>query len=234
VTGADRHYIALRTDIKIDDRQGSVNPYLDAHWAYTSVVIGNGFRRPLPLWFTRGLAAFMSNTLVSGSSLQVGRVIPWHLQRLNNRGRPTLRELLTADRTSPWYTNAEQRGGFDAEAWAFVHYLMLGDNGAHRPQLDKFAVLVREGQSAAGAIESAFGHAFTLSAFVKGQLRRSKDALPLAERAVALAHGRRSESRHPGLGALDAVAPAERRAAQQVIDALVRAQTAPPPRQDGR
>jgi tetratricopeptide (TPR) repeat protein len=399
VAGADRHYIALRTDLKADDRQGSVNPYLDAYWAYTSVVIGNGFQRQLPLWFSRGLAAFMSNTLVSGSSLQIGRVVPSYLQRLQTHTRPMLHELLTADRNSPWYTNADRLGAFDADAWAFVHYLMLGDNGAHRAQLERFAALVRDGQSAPGAIEGAFGNgaaleagfnvyytnrifqylifnvdvnvkrdafeasvlspanaagslaawhvamrrpmeartaidnarkadaklpgafdaegillesegksdeartaygaaielqstnayvhyrwaaltwgpqtdvatkaaidraldratllndrfapAFTLSAFVKGQLGRAKEALPLAERAVALAPGgsqnhvtlasvllmlsRRDEARVQASAAFElATTDSERRAAQQIIDAIVRAQGGPAPRQDAR
>jgi len=131
-TGADRYYVALRSDVRADDRQGSVNPYLDAYWAYTSLVMRNGFRQDIPLWFGRGLAAFMSNTLVRDTSLQIGRIVPWYLQRLQTGERPTLRELLTADRNSAWYTSGGKLEEFDAEACAFVHYLMLGDNGAHR------------------------------------------------------------------------------------------------------
>ena len=156
-TGADRYYVALRSDLRADDRQGSVNPYLDAYWAYTSVVMRNGFRQDLPLWFGRGLAAFMSNTLVRDTSLQVGRIVPWYLQRLQAGARPTLRELVTADRNSSWFTDGAKLDEFDAEAWAFVHFLMLGDNGAHRPQLERFAALVRDGQGA-GAMEGAFGN----------------------------------------------------------------------------
>jgi tetratricopeptide (TPR) repeat protein len=165
-TGADRYYVALRSDVRADDRQGSVNPYLDAYWAYTSVVMRNGFRQDLPLWFGRGLAAFMSNTLVRDSSLQLGRIVPWYLQRLQTGARPTLRELLTADNKSPWYTSGDKLEEFDAEAWAFVHYLMLGDNGAHRVQLERFATLVRDGQ-AAGAMEGAFGNVDTLETSFK-------------------------------------------------------------------
>jgi tetratricopeptide (TPR) repeat protein len=161
-TGADRYYVALRSDIRIDDRQGSVNPYLDAYWSYTSLVMRNGFRHEMPLWFGRGLAAFMSNTLVRNSSLEVGRIVPEYLRVLQTEARPTLRELLTADRGSPWFASEGKLHEFDAEACLFVHYLMIGDNGAHRAQLDRFATLVRDGQPAAGATESAFGNPDTL------------------------------------------------------------------------
>jgi Flp pilus assembly protein TadD len=167
VTGADRYYVALRTDVKIDDRQGSVNPYLDAYWAYSALVMGNGFRRELPLWFVRGLAAFMSNTLVHSSSLDVGRIVPSYLGTLQAGVRPTLRELLTADRTSSWNTNDVKLHQFESEACLFVHYLMLGDNGAHRGQLDRFAALVREGKTAAAAMEGAFGNVDTFETAFK-------------------------------------------------------------------
>jgi tetratricopeptide (TPR) repeat protein len=163
-TGADRYYVALRSDVKADDRQGSVNPYLNAYWSYTTVVLGNGFRRELPLWFVRGLASFMGNTLVRESSLQIGRIVPWYLQRLRTGERLSLRELLTVDRTSSWYTREDKLEQFDAEAWAFVHYLMLGENGAHRQQLDRFAALISQGQTPGGAMEGAFGSVDGLNA----------------------------------------------------------------------
>jgi len=51
---------------------------------------------------------------------------------------------------------------FDAEACVFVHHLMVGDSGTHRAQLDRFALLVRQGQSAEAAMEGAFGNIDTL------------------------------------------------------------------------
>ena len=155
-TGFDRYYIALRSDIKADPRQGTVNPYLNAYWSYTSVVLGRGFRRQLPLWFVRGVGALMGNTIIRESSLQVGHVVPWLMQRLKNGERPKLRELLTADRSSDWSTNAKKLEQFDAEAWMFAHFLMLGDEGGHRPMLERYTTLLTQGQTAEEAV-SAFG-----------------------------------------------------------------------------
>ena len=105
--GLERYYIALRSDLTNNDRQGSINPYLEAYWAYTAVVIQNGFGREPPLWFIRGLAAFMGNTLVRGSLLQVSRIAGRHLQELQTHARPRLRELLTTDEKSPRHTNGD-------------------------------------------------------------------------------------------------------------------------------
>ena len=156
--GLDRYYIALRSDVKADDRAGSVNPYLSAYWSYTTIVLNHGLRRELPLWFNRGVANFMSNTIVRESSLQIGRPVPRYTQHLRSGERPTLPELLAADRRSPWFTDEAKLQGFDAMAWAFVHYLMLADDGAHRPQLDKFTTLLSQGQTPAAAADSAFGN----------------------------------------------------------------------------
>ena len=57
--------------------------------------------RDLPLWYYVGLTEMMSNTIVRDTHLDIGRPIPWHVQRLRDRTRLPARELLTLDRTSP-------------------------------------------------------------------------------------------------------------------------------------
>jgi tetratricopeptide (TPR) repeat protein len=111
----------------------------------------------LPLWFSLGLGEVMSNTIVRETHLEIGRPIPWHLQRLRERVRIPLPELLSLTNTSPAYVQEDQRPDLDAEAWALVHYLMFGDEGAHRAQLDRFAQLVTEGKTAPAATELVFG-----------------------------------------------------------------------------
>ncbi len=155
--GSDRHYIAVRGDAKAVDTAG-VNAYVNAYWAYTSVVLATGSRRELPLWFSRGLADVMSNTIVRESFVQVGQPIPWHVQRLRSGGeRLRLRELITLDRNSPWVTDGARRPVWDAQCWALMHYLMFADDGAHRSQLDRFVTLLGEGKAAPDAATLAFG-----------------------------------------------------------------------------
>lgn len=157
VEGADRYDVALRGDLKADDREG-LNPYITAYWSYVALVLSSSLDRELPLWFQRGLAGVFSNTIVRDTSIQLGRVIPWHLRRLQQGSRPPLRELLSVDRQSPWYTQGDRLDQFDAECWAFMHYLMFGDEGAHRTQLDRFMALLHAGRAPAGAVDEAFGN----------------------------------------------------------------------------
>jgi len=156
-TGPDRYYVALRSDERLDDRQGAVNPYLNAFWAYTAIVLGRTFNRELPLWYERGFSALMGNMIVRDTSLQVGRSIPYYITRLRSRGRLSLANLLAVDRASPAYTDPAQLEVFDAQSWMFVHYLLFGEDGAHRGQMDRFSQLLHEGKPAATAAEVAFG-----------------------------------------------------------------------------
>jgi TonB family protein len=174
VTGADRHYIALRADVKAEDTPG-INPYINAYWSYVALVLQTGVGQvDLPLWFFRGLVSVMSNTIVRDSYIQVGHVIPWQLQRLRTGGRLRLSEFLSVGRDSPSYTQADRLEVFDAESWAFAHYLMFGDQGAHQEAFNRFARLLFEGRPPATALELGLGNIETLengfSAYLSRQL----------------------------------------------------------------
>jgi tetratricopeptide (TPR) repeat protein len=157
ITGPDRHYIALRADVRQADTI-STNPYMTAYWSYVGLILRSSVKRDLPLWFYLGLTEVMSNTIVRDTHLEIGRTIPWHLQRLRDKIRIPLPVLLTLDRASPWYQQRDQRPDLDAAAWALVHYLMFADDGAHRAQFDRFAALVLEGKTPGAATELAFGN----------------------------------------------------------------------------
>jgi hypothetical protein len=155
--GPDRYAILLRSDLKADDREG-INPYVTAYWSYVALILSSSLDRDLPLWFQRGLSGVFSNTIVRDSSIQLGRAIPWNLQRLRQGIRLSLRELLAVDRQSPWYTKGERLDMFDAQSWAFVHFLMFGERGAHRQQLDRFMAALHSGKTPAAAQEETFGN----------------------------------------------------------------------------
>ena len=172
-SGPDRHYIALRADLR-DDQQPLANPYQTAYWSYAFGAITRGARRPLPLWLSGGLAGMMSNMLVRDRDIQVGRLPMSYMVRVNQRERPLLSELLRVDRTSPWYLDEQRRLTFDAESAAFVHFLLFAEGGAARPRLDRFVQSVLSGTSAIDAAETVFGDANQLeSAFSRHIARRS-------------------------------------------------------------
>jgi hypothetical protein len=110
-----------------------------------------------PLWFARGLAGVLSNTIVHESGILLGAPIPWHLQRLRDTSRVRLAELIKVTRTSPEFLKEEGQISFDAQSWALVHFLMFGDNGAHWPRLDQFSKLVAQGTNPDVAFREALG-----------------------------------------------------------------------------
>lgn len=156
VRGADRHFIALRSDVREPDEVGA-NPYQAAYWSYVSAVFNRSFPRRPPLWYGRGIAEVMSNTIVREKELHVGRPIRENVERLREGQLVPLDELLGADSRSHWLTQESDVRLFDAQAWALTHYLMFGEKGAHQAALNRFNALLRGGASSEAAIREAFG-----------------------------------------------------------------------------
>jgi tetratricopeptide (TPR) repeat protein len=156
VSGGDQHYMAIRADVRGEDDH-LLNPYTSAYFAYVNLILTSSFGRDLPLWFSRGLAGVLSNTIVEGNQILLGPVIPWHLERLQADPRLKLKDLIAVTRSSREYTQGDGLARFDAQAWAFVHCLMFGQNAARREQVNKFAVLMQRGKDFEPAFVEAFG-----------------------------------------------------------------------------
>jgi tetratricopeptide (TPR) repeat protein len=156
VGGANKNYLVLRADVEARD-ESTINPYVSSYFSYVSLILGQSVGRDMPLWFSRGLAGVMSNTIVRESKILLGPPIPWHLQRLRQGARMKLPALLKVTRQSPEYRNGEDLSLFDAEAWAFVHFLMFGDNGVRWPKLDQFVQMVVRGADPDTAFREALG-----------------------------------------------------------------------------
>ena len=152
----NRHYVALRTDIREPD-DVSANPYQKAYWGYVAAVFNRSFPRQLPEWYARGIAEVMSNTIVRDKELHVGRPMQGNLDVMRGRAPIALNEFLSADRRSPWLTQEGRIDLFDAQAWALVHYLMFGDEGRHGTRVDRFSRLLHEGVAEEAALKEAFG-----------------------------------------------------------------------------
>lgn len=156
VTAPDQHYFAIRADVQAEDNV-NVNPHITAYHAYVSLILRHSSDRELPLWLSTGFAGVLSNTIVRDTHILFGPPIPWHLERLRERSRLRLDELMKVTRSSPEYTNAESRYRFDAQSWALVHFLMFSDQGARRPKLDQFIKLVSSGTDVDVAMREALG-----------------------------------------------------------------------------
>lgn len=118
----------------------------------------------------------MSNTIVRDTHLEIGRVPPWHLDRLRigAGSRLAWEDVFAATADSPLYRNASRREVFDAQAWAVVHYFLFADNGAHQDRLSRFVELVAQGRPPAAAFELTLGSiqtiAKSLGVYTSGQL----------------------------------------------------------------
>ncbi|MEO6213057.1 MAG: hypothetical protein ABIP65_05455 [Vicinamibacterales bacterium] len=155
ISGPDQHYIAIRSDVRAKDSV-MVNPHVSAYFSYANLALGSSFGRPLPLWVSRGLAGVLSNTLVRQNDVLVGTAIPWHLETLRERRLP-LAKMISATRGSPELARDEAARYFDAQCWAFVHYLMFGEEGRNAPRLNAYVGLLEKGQAPGDAFAAALG-----------------------------------------------------------------------------
>jgi tetratricopeptide (TPR) repeat protein len=172
VTGRDQHYMAIRTDVRNDDT-ATLNPHASSYFSYANLVITSSFDRPLPLWFARGLAGVISNTIVRDDQILLGPPIPWHLQTLREPRRIPLAQLLAMTRTSPEFTQGDGLRRVDAHAWALVHFLMFGDEGAHRAGLNRLAVALNAGKDPGAAFTEAVGRVEDIEARLLVYVQRS-------------------------------------------------------------
>jgi TPR repeat protein len=156
VTGADQHYMVIRADSR-GEEDLLINPYTSSYFSYVNLILASSFGGDLPLWFSRGLAGVLSNTIVQGNQILLGPPIPWHLERLRTDPRLRLRELIAVTRSSKEYTQDQGILRFDAQSWALVHFLMYGRNAARREGVNNFAALLKRGADPEPAFLEAFG-----------------------------------------------------------------------------
>jgi tetratricopeptide (TPR) repeat protein len=149
--GPDVNYITLTTE-----QHGNQSPYHVIFHEYVHLLINNTLA-DVPTWFNEGLAEYYSTLKIDEERLVfLGDTIPNHLYRLREEKMLPLRTLLTIDQSSPHYNEKDKKSVFYAQSWAFVHYLLQGNNGERAPQLGVFL-----GKLATGVpLDDAFKHAF--------------------------------------------------------------------------
>jgi tetratricopeptide (TPR) repeat protein len=140
-----------------NDDTATLNPYASSYFSYANLVVTSSFDRSLPLWFSRGLAGVISNTIVRDNQILLGPPIPWHLETLREQQRIPLTQLLAMTRSSPEYSQGDGLRRIDAHAWALVHFLMFGDNGAHQGGLNRLATALNAGKDSGAAFTEAVG-----------------------------------------------------------------------------
>ena len=165
----ERTFLLLRTDVDQDFRR-HVNPYASSYFAYFSLILQQSVPKRLPPWFSRGLAAVLSNTVISDESVLVGAPAPWYLETLREGRRLLLGDLVSARRDSPLLKS--DLSLFDAEAWGLVHYLMYGEKGARSNALGRYAALVINGTDPDVAFRETLGQTADLVGPVRAYVDR--------------------------------------------------------------
>jgi TPR repeat protein len=153
-TGRDKRLVALRTDLQEADGINE-NPYQKAYWSYVAAVLGSSFPRPLPAWYHRGMAEVWSNSLVSEKEIQIGRPLRYNVSQVRDRAPIPMAEFLSAARGSRWLTGESEIQLFDAQAWALVHYLMFGEQGANAPKFNRLSQLLMNGTEPQAAVRES-------------------------------------------------------------------------------
>jgi tetratricopeptide (TPR) repeat protein len=172
VSGPDQHYLTIRTDVRAKDTE-TTNPHITAYFSYIGLIMGQSLDPDLPLWFSRGLTELLSNTLVRDDYVLVGAPITWQLERMREGRRFKLAELIAVTRRTADFNQAAMRERFDAQAWAFVHFLMFGEGGKRQEGLNRFAELVSQGREPQAAFTEALGPVDALVAPFASYIDRS-------------------------------------------------------------
>ena len=147
--GDDVNYIALSLD------ENDRNPFSTAFHEYVHLHVRDNIPAA-PVWLNEGLAEFYSSLQFSGGEAMLGTPLNHYIYILRQQEMLPLATLLSVDTRSPHYNEDDKNGVFYGQSWALVHYLMLGDRG-RQEQFKRFLSLVEQGESAAKALENAFG-----------------------------------------------------------------------------
>ena len=132
------------------------NPYEAIYHEYYHSLTIPYFPR-LPLWVSEGLADLYGNSKISDKTASFGMPDFNLVALLHQQSLIPLTTLFQVDHTSPYYNESNKVSIFYAESWALAHYLMLGDNGAHRQDLSNYFGALGQGLSPEEAASKAFG-----------------------------------------------------------------------------
>jgi tetratricopeptide (TPR) repeat protein len=142
------NYIAINGDQPGDGRTLIYHEYL--HY-----VMNNNYTA-LPLWLHEGLAEYYSTFQVSSQEAEIGQPVTAHVLWLRQHEAIPLATLFAVHEHSPEYNETSRRGGFYAESWALVHYLLSG-NPERRQQAAEYLRLARTGMPLDQIFARTFG-----------------------------------------------------------------------------
>ncbi len=166
VSAMNQFYIAVDLDA-----EGS-NPYETIYHEYYHSQTAPYYPN-MPTWLAEGLADFFGNSRIEGKTAIVGEASPALLYQLVHSKMIPLDTLFRVNRSSPYYNENSKVTMFYAESWALVHYLLVGDNQAHRPMLTAYLQALDAGAKQDDAAAKAFGDLKELQDELENYIRRN-------------------------------------------------------------
>lgn len=142
------NYVAVNSDQHGDER-------LIIYHEYLHYVLRNNYSS-LPLWFHEGLAEYYSTFEVGKDEARIGMPIKEHVLWLRQNPLIPLASVLAANEHSEGYNEASRRGGFYAQSWALVHYLISGSPERRRQAIESLR-LAQQGTAPDQIFKRAFG-----------------------------------------------------------------------------
>lgn len=149
--GEDINYITLTSEF------GQTNPFSTIFHEFVHSLT-NDSTANMPLWLSEGIAEFYETLEVTDKDTKVtlGTPISHHILRLRETKFMPFPQFFAVHHKSAEYNERDKQSIFYAQAWAFVHYVMLGNNGQRQPQLGQFVNLLGTG----APVEECFKKAF--------------------------------------------------------------------------
>jgi Collagenase len=133
-SGEDVNYITLTTEANGED------PFSTIYHEFVHLLVNDNFgKAAVPPWFNEGLAEYYSTfDIQEDRKVYLGKLVDNHILLLRDQKLIPLKTLFEVDYYSLHRNKREAMGLFYAEAWALVHYLINGNNGARMKQMGQF------------------------------------------------------------------------------------------------
>jgi len=146
------NYITLSTERQNED------PYSTIFHEYVHFMVDASIGKSrVPPWFNEGLAEYYQTFAIANDRrVMLGYVQNAHLVLLRRSKLIPLKQFFEVDNYSLQASGGHSRSIFYAQAWALMHYLLRGDNGAHATGLERFLALVLRDVDPDQAFRQAF------------------------------------------------------------------------------
>lgn len=170
--GEDINYITLAAGGA--DKEETFNTIFHE---YVHFLLNTNFGKgEIPPWFNEGLAEYYATfKIVEDQKVTLGALQPNHLYFLQQNQLMPLKDFFELNNYSLHQNGNHSRSIFYAQAWALIHYLIQGNNGANKNAMSKFLSLVMNGAEPEKAFQQAFGYDYaTMEKALKAYVSQNK------------------------------------------------------------